>query len=117
MPQLITPVENFVYTVNETNPVIFECSASSIPAPTISWFRVNQTVSTMLNNGTRSLISPPHLVNNTYELPGVRGNAFLVTSTLTIPATQDEDSGQYACQAVNELGIETREFELTVQGK
>ena len=113
MPQIITPMED--YTVNETNPVTFECSASGIPAPTISWFRINQTVSTMLTNGTQSLISPPR-VENTYELPGDRGTAFLVTSTLTIPATQDEDSGQYTCQAVNDFGNETREIELIVQG-
>ena len=116
MPQLITPVENFIYTVNETNPITFECSASGIPAPTISWFRVNQTVSTMLTNGIRSLISPPQ-VDNTYELPDGRGTAFLVTSTLTISVTQDEDSGQYACQAINDFGNETREFMLVVQGK
>ena len=109
-------MENFTYTSNETNPISLECSASGIPAPTISWFRVNQPRSTLLTNGTQSLISPPQ-VDNTYELPGGRGTAFLVTSTLTIPATQDEDSGQYACQAVNEFGNETREFELIVQGK
>ena len=113
MPQIITPMED--YTVNETNPVIFECSASGIPASTINWFRVNQTVSTMLTNGIRSLISPPQ-VDYIYELPGGRGTTFLVTFTLTIPATQDEDSGQYACQAVNDFGNETREFELIVQG-
>ena len=116
MPQLITPVENFVYTVNETNPVIFECSASGIPAPTISWFRVVLNVSTVLVENSHILISMPQ-VDNTYELPGGRGTAFLVTSTLTMPATQDEDSGQYACQAVNEFGNETREFELIVQGE
>ena len=115
MPQFITPIK--AYTVNETNPVMFECSASGIPAPTISWFRINQTVSTplVLTNGTRSLISPPQ-VDNTYELPGGRGTASLVTSTLTIPATQDEDSGQYACQALNDFGNETRELELIVRG-
>ena len=122
MPQLITPVENFVYFVNETyiinetNPVIFECSASGIPAPTISWFRVGLNASTVLVEDSQILISMPQ-VDNTYELPGGRGTAFLVTSTLTIPATQDEDSGQYACQAVNDFGNETREFDLIVQGQ
>ena len=115
MPLISTPLENFIYTVNKTNPVTFECSASGVPAPTISWFRVNQTMSTLLANGTQSLISPPQ-VDNTYELPGGRGTAFLVTSTLTIPAAQDEDSGQYACQAVNDFGNETRQLELIVQG-
>ena len=111
------PMANFTYTINETNSITFECSASGIPAPTISWLRINQTMSTLLTNGTRSLISPPQ-VDNTYELPAGRGTAFLVTSTLTIPVTQDEDSGQYACQAVNDFGNETsREFYLIVQGK
>ena len=108
-------MEDFTYVVNETNSIIFECSASGIPAPTISWFRVNQTMSTMLTNGTRSLIAPPQVT--TYELPDGRGTASLVTSTLTIPATQDDDSGQYACQAVNDFRNETRQFELIVQGK
>ena len=111
----MTPVENFTYTANETNAIIFECSASGIPAPTISWFRVNQSMPTILTNDTRSLIAPPQVT--TYELPGGRGTASLVTSTLTIPATQDEDSGRYACQAVNDFGNETREFELIVQGR
>ena len=108
-------MENFTYIANKTDSIIFECSASGIPVPIISWFWVDQAMSIMLLNGTRSLIAPPQ-VNSTYELPGGRGTAFLVTSTLTIPATQDEDSGQYACQAVNDFGNETREFELIVQG-
>ena len=116
LPQILTPMENITYTVNQTNTIVFECSASGIPAPIISWFRVVQNVSSPLNNGTQSLISPPQ-VNNTYELPGGRSTAFLVTSTLTIPATQDEDSGQYACQAVNDFGNETRKWELFIQGE
>ena len=116
VPRIITPMENFTYIANETNSIMFECSTSGIPAPTISWFRINQTVSTELTDGTRSLIAPPQ-VNSTYELPDGRGTASLVTSTLTIPATQDDDSGQYACQAVNDFGNETRQFELIVQGK
>ena len=103
------------YTVDEGNSVSFECSASGIPAPSISWFRINQAVSTMLINGTRSLITSPQL-DETYELSGDRGTAILVTSLLTISATQDEDSGQYSCHAVNDFGNETREFELIVQG-
>ena len=114
--RIITPMENFTYIAIETNSVIFECSASGIPVPIISWFRINQTMSTMLVNSTQSLIALLP-VNDTYELPNGRGTAFLVTSTLTIPATQDEDSGQYACQAVNDFGNETRQFELIVQGK
>ena len=95
---------------------MFECSASGIPAPTISWFRINGNVSTVLVENTKYLIAMPQ-VDDAYALPNGRGTAFLVTSTLTIPVTQDEDSGQYACQAVNDFGNETRAFDLVVQGK
>ena len=109
-------MENFIYIANETNSILFECSASGIPAPTISWFRISQNTSAILTNGPRSLIPSPQ-VDSTYELADGRGTAVLVTSTLTIPVTQDEDSGQYTCQAVNNFGNETREFGLIVQGK
>ena len=116
IPQIITPIENFIYTVNETNQVMFGCSASGIPTPTISWFRIDGNVSTVLVEDTKYLIAIPQ-VDDAYALPNGRGTAFLVTSTLTIPVTQDEDSGQYACQAVNDFGNETRAFDLVVQGK
>ena len=68
IPRIITPMKNFTYIANEVNSIIFECSASGIPAPTISWFRIIQTMSTMLVNSTQSLIASPQ-VNSTYKLP------------------------------------------------
>ena len=46
--RIITPMENFTYIAIETNSIIFECSASGIPVPIISWFKIIQTMSTML---------------------------------------------------------------------
>ncbi len=114
LPQIITPAINF--TVNEENPVTFNCSASGIPAPTISWFRVDQSGSTTSITDARFSISPSQVDNN-YELSDSRGTGFLVTSQLTVSTTQDEDSGQYQCQAENDVGNITREFELIVQSK
>ena len=116
VPRIIIPVENFIHTVNETEQAVMKCSASGIPAPTISWFGTLLSASYMLVSSTQYLLTMCQ-VEEDYTLPGGRGTAFLVTSTLTIPVTQDEDSGQYACQAVNDFGNETREFELIVQGK
>ena len=116
VPRIISPMENFINTVNETNRAIFECSASGIPAPIISWFRIIQNAPTALVNSSDNLIAMPQ-VDDAYTLPDGRGTAFLVTSTLTIPDTEDEDSGQYGCRAINDFGNDTTTFDLIVQGK
>ena len=114
LPQIITPAINF--TVNEDNSVTLNCSASGIPAPTISWFRVDQNGSATSITDARFSISPSQ-VNDSYKLSDSRGTGFLVTSRLTVSTTQDADSGQYQCQAENDVGNTTREFELVVQSK
>ncbi len=107
---------NFNYTVNEGDPVTFNCSASGIPAPTISWLRVSQDGSATNINDIRFLISQSQVDGN-YELSGGRGTSFLVTSQLAISTTQDEDSDQYRCLTENDVRNTTREFELVVQSK
>ncbi len=113
LPRILTPVINFTYTVNESDSVTFNCSASGIPAPRISWFRNGSATSI---NDTRFSISQSQVDDN-YELSDGRGTGFLVTSQLTVSTTQDEDSGQYQCRAENDVGNTTREFELVVQSK
>ena len=39
VPSILIPPVNFTYTVNETDPVIFMCSATGIPPPVITWMR------------------------------------------------------------------------------
>ena len=116
LPRILTPVINFTYIVNESDSVTFNCSASGIPAPTISWLRVGQNGSATNIDDTRFSISQSQVDDN-YELPDGRGTGFLVTSQLAISITQDEDSGQYQCLAENDVGNTTREFELVVQSK
>ena len=119
LPEIIVPVENFIYTIDEGLTVTFECSASGIPAPTITWFRLVGNMSTELNKDidNRVSISDPPTVDDSYEPPDGRGTVFLVTSQLTLSQSNDNDSGMYSCQAGNEFGNATREFELIVQGK
>ncbi len=116
LPRILTPVINFTYTVNEDDPVTFNCSASGIPAPTVSWLRVGQNGSATNIDDTRFSISQSQVDDN-YELSDGRGTGFLVTSQLAISTTQDEDSGQYQCLAENDVGNTIRDFELIVQSK
>ena len=119
LPEIVVPVENFTYTFDEGLTVIFECSASGIPAPTITWFRLVGNMPTEYNRfvDSRVSISDPSMINSSYEPPDGRGTVFLVTSLLTLSGSNDSDSGMYSCQAGNQFGNVTRQFGLIVQGK
>ena len=96
----------------------FVCSASDIPAPTITWFSVVGNMSTELNKDVDNRVSMSDLlINENYEPLDGRGTVFLVISQLTLSGSNDSDSGTYSCQAENEFGNATREFELIVQGE
>ena len=97
----------------------FVCSASGIPAPTITWFSlVGNMPFNVLNKDVDIRVSMSDvLINENYEPLDGRGTVFLVTSQLTLSGNNDSDSGTYSCQAENEFGNATREFELIVQGK
>ncbi len=110
VPQIIFPEINKTVIVNEENLILINCSASGIPAPVISWFKVGQ-------NGSAAINKSSSQVNNEYQLPEDRGTASLVTSQLTFPSAQDMDSGRYQCQSENSVGNATRQFELLVQSK
>ena len=91
------------YTVNETDTVTFECSATGIPPPTITWLRNGME----LNDTTNSRIT----VGDPVEMDLPRDNdgetVSMVTRTLNLIHTTDRDSGMYTCMATNDadLGI------------
>ena len=96
----------------------FVCSASGIPAPTITWFRLVGNMPNELNKVVDRRVSISDLlINENYEPPDGRGTVFMVTSRLTRSGSYDSDSGTYSCQAENEFGNAMREFELIVQGE
>ena len=96
----------------------FVCSASGIPAPTITWFSLVGNMPTELNKDDDNRVAMSDLlIDENYETLDGRGTVFFVTSRLTFSRSDDSDSGTYSCQAENEFGIATREFELIVQGK
>ena len=103
------PPVNFTYTVNETDPVIFTCSATGIPPPEITWMRNGVPFS-----NTRVTLTMPEL----YSTDG--GTISFVSRSLTLNNTMDADSGTYTCVASNGNAVTpnvTRDFELFVNGK
>ena len=111
---LVSPDVTYVmnYTVNMTDTVTFECVATGIPPPSITWFRRGEEL-----NDTDPLI--------TFNEPSVRSVNISgeliseVTRTLTLDMSVDEDSGSYECVASNVAtpGEDRETFELAVQSK
>ena len=102
------------YTVNETDTITFECSATGIPPPTITWLRNGME----LNATTDSRVT----VGDPMEMDFTRDNdnetVSMVTRTLNLINTTDGDSGMYTCMATNDAdpGSSATDFELIVQG-
>ena len=102
------------YTVNEADTVTFECSATGIPSPTITWLRNGME----LNNMTNSHVT----VGDPIEMDFTRDNdgetVSTVTLTLNLVNTTDGDSGMYTCMASNDgnPNNDTEVLELVVQG-
>jgi len=105
------PTVNFVYTVNETAPVIFTCSATGITPPEITWTRNG----VLLDDNVDPRIS----LHNPSD-PQLLGDIYLVSRSLIISNTRDNDSDTYTCIASNgnaRTPSVTQDFELVVQGR
>ena len=99
------------YTVDMGNNVTFQCVATGIPAPSITWFR----------SGTQ-LTGPRVEVDDHSEVTvaNIEGEAVMqISHNLTLSMTEDDDSGTYECRASNGAmpGEDAETFELIVQSK
>ena len=116
VPNITFPVDDgFTYTVNETDPVTFTCSATGIPPPEITWMR-NGVV---LNESADSRISLGN-PSDPETVPTAGGNISTVSRSLTISSTRDNDSDNYTCVASNGNTVTpnvTQNFGLFVNGK
>ena len=97
------------YTVNETEAVTFECSATGIPPTTITWYRDG-----VLLSGDRVTLSNPTVMDFTRMDDEI---VQIVTRTLILNSTEDGDSGNYTCNATNTAGEDSEQFELVVQSE
>ena len=109
-------VDQMNYTVNEGNSVIFECTATGIPAPEITWLRNGVELNSISDN--RVMLGN---VSNPVGFVRMDDGEVLsqVTRSLTLTDTMDSDSAAtYTCVASNAAmpGVDMMNFELIVQG-
>ncbi len=109
----VTSVIN--HTVNMGDPVTFQCVATGIPAPSITWFRNGVE----LNSTVNSRVALNNHSNPQPIIDGMEGMIFEVTRSLTLGMTEDGDSGGYYCTANNDAtpGEDTVAFQLIVQSE
>ena len=102
------------YTVNVGEAVTFECVATGIPPPSITWYRNGTELD---NNNTRVTFN--YTSGAVTVMDGEGEMIFEITRTLILNTTEDGDSGIYECRASNEAipGDNSMEFELIVQSK
>ena len=99
------------YTVNMGDVVTFQCVATGIQAPSITWFRNG----TELSNSRVTLGDPSEGTTTNGD-----GEIILQTTrTLNLSMTEDGDSGSYECRASNNAtpGEDSESLELIVQSK
>ena len=99
------------YTVNMGDVVTFQCVATGIPAPSITWFRNG----TELSNSRVTLGDPSESTTTDGD-----GEIILETSrSLNLSMTEDGDSGSYECRASNDAtpGEDSESLDLIVQSE
>ena len=80
------------------------CRADADPPPMIQWFKGDQ----MLNDGDQF----PRNVSISQS-----SNDLTTSSQLTVMGFASEDAGVYTCVAINDLGNDSRWFEVNVIGE
>ena len=108
-PNITSPAAGFTYTVNSPDLVTFQCTASGIPPPLITFYGV--PISAV---DPRIIISDPIIGSVTIGQQTVS----TTSRSLTINSTRDGDSGNYTCVASNQ-GVATlysnQTFQMVVQ--
>ena len=100
-----------IYTVNMEDVVTFQCVATGIPAPSITWFRNGME----LSNSRVTLGDPSESTTTDGD-----GEMILQTTrTLNLSMTEDGDSGSYECRGRNGAtpGEDSESLDLIVQSE
>jgi len=98
------------YEINNGSSAVFQCEASAVPAHDVFWTFTN------FNGSTVSIIDTTSLDTDKYQIRRMReiGAGF---GELTVLNVQYEDRGIYACIAMNIIGFDMSDANLTVHGE
>ena len=96
-------------TVVSPNDVSFSCMANGVPAPNITWLRINNSMTLSLDD----VDAPPEIlrIDRQYQADGRT-----INSTLNFFGVQPEFASNYTCRAVNLLGVDEAVAQLIVHG-
>ena len=103
----VPPVDQ--YEINNGSSAVFQCEASGIPAHDVFWTFTN------FNGSTVFIIDTTLPDMDKYQIKRMRGigTGF---GELTVLNVQYEDRGTYTCTAMNIIGSDTSDANLTVHG-
>ena len=98
------------FEINNGSSAVFQCEASAVPEHNVFWTFTNSSGS------TRAIISTTESDTDNYQIKRVRGIG-AGFGELTVLDVQYEDRGRYTCTAVNSLGADISNANLTVHGE
>ena len=98
------------FEINNGSRAVFQCEASAVPEHNVFWTFTNSS------DSTKAIISTTDSDTNKYQVKRMRriGAGF---GELTVLDVQYEDRGRYTCTAMNSLGSDVLNANLTVHGE
>jgi len=107
-PQIfVPPVDQ--YEINNGSSAVFQCEASAVPDHDVFWTFTNFIGSTV------SVIDTTSLDTDKYQIGRMR-RVRAGFGELTVLDVRYEDRGTYACTAMNIIGVDMSDANLTVHG-
>ena len=104
----VPPVDQ--YEINNGSSAVFQCEASAVPDHDVFWTFTN------FNSSRVSVIDTTSPDTNKYQIGRMRGIR-AGFGELTVLNVQYEDRGTYACKAMNIIGSDDSDANLTVHGE
>ena len=104
----VPPVDQ--YEINNGSSAVFQCEASAVPLHDVFWTFTNFIGSTVSIIDTTSLDTDKYQIRRMREIGAGFGE-------LTVLNVQYEDRGTYACIAMNIIGFDMSDANLTVHGE
>jgi len=97
------------YEINNGSSMVFQCEASAVPLHDVFWTYTN------FDGSTVSIIDTTSPDTDKYQIRQMRGIR-AGFGELTVLNVQYEDRGTYTCTAMNIIGSDTSDANLTVHG-